>query len=150
MVKLDPSVTISTPSPLTLYRTADLSTWVLVSCAFAYTGALYVYRKSPSTLLPHLTVWNQVLRLARGTDQAMLAIHMVDGSIFEGALDAFPIDRDGDQFTISLKPPIFARPVNSNQRRPLPDLDRLVFQGQRISHIGVVYWDGTPTSGDRG
>ena len=112
--------------------------WILVSIGIAYVAARFAYRGRPASLSPHLTVWFHVLGQARGKRQALLAVHLHDGTIVEGALDTYPID-SSDDLAISIKPPIHLRVAGSDERFFMDHLDRLIVQGDRISHIGVIY-----------
>ncbi len=119
-------------------------TWVVLSIALAYVGARFQYRGKAATLSPHLSVWYQVLGEARGGRDVLLAIHLDDGTILEGALDAYPID-NRDDTSISLQQPIHMRPKGSDNRYLMGNLSRLIVQGDHITHIGVIYADAPET-----
>ena len=76
----------------------------------------------------------------RRNRDALLAIHLADGTIIEGALDTYPIDDTGD-FSISLQQPIHLRVKDSDDRYVMENLDRLVVRGDHITHVGVIYFE---------
>lgn len=112
--------------------------WILATATLAYGTARVFYRGKP-TLSPHLTVWYQVLGIERRGGQAIIAVHLTDGTILEGSVDAYPVDSSGDDLAISLKQPIHIRTRESEGRLPMGSLDRVIVHGDRISHIGVIY-----------
>lgn len=114
--------------------------WLPLSIGMAYFTARAVHRGRSATLSPHLTVWYQVLGRARRGRDALLAIHLDDGTIFEGALGTYPVD-ETDDFAISLQQPIHLRVKDSHDRYAMENLDRLVIRGDHITHVGVIYFD---------